>query len=246
MRGQSLRAASLLRPASGQGRGFTLRNAIGRWLTATVVVGGLLAAGSPAIAGQAAPSLATHALSAQQQARAAARDASGLKAVPDAVGDESQICLTNATSYCIKTNGTGNQVTITSVAADKANFTVVYDSGGVHGWQDGNGNCLREGTGGVVKIENGPCNTSDNAISGTTQVPPGTAITMPISCTPTAMSPATKSGPVIPPSRMAAIASGTRLRDPGRRRPASGCQQLLHPAGARHAPASIVTTAATA
>jgi hypothetical protein len=163
MRGQSLRAASLLRPASGQGRGFTLRNAIGRWLTATVVVGGLLAAGSPAIAGQAAPSLATHALSAQQQARAAARDASGLKAVPDAVGDESQICLTNATSYCIKTNGTGNQVTITSVAADKANFTVVYDSGGVHGWQDGNGNCLREGTGGVVKIENGPCNTSDNA-----------------------------------------------------------------------------------
>ena len=26
---------------------------------------------------------------------------------------------------------------------------------------DGNGNCLREGTGGVVKIENGPCSNSD-------------------------------------------------------------------------------------
>ena len=84
-----------------------------------------------------------------------------MKAVPDAVGDESQICLTNAPSYCIKTNGTGNQVTITNVAANKANFTVVYDSAGVHAWQDGNGNCLREGTGGVVKIENGPCNIRD-------------------------------------------------------------------------------------
>ena len=85
-----------------------------------------------------------------------------MKAVPDAVGDKGHICLTNATAYCIKSNGTGNQVTITSVAGDKANFTVVYDSGGYHAWQDGNGNCLREGTGGVVKIENGPCNTNDS------------------------------------------------------------------------------------
>jgi hypothetical protein len=139
---------------------ITLRNAVGRLLTATALAGGLLAAGSPAIAAQAAPSSATHALSIQQQARAAARDVSGVKAVPDAVGDESQICLTNAPSYCIKTNGAGNQVTITNVAADKANFTVVYDSGGNHAWQDGNGNCLREGTGGVVKIENGPCDSS--------------------------------------------------------------------------------------
>ena len=138
-----------------------MRNTIGRWLAAITVGGGLLAAGSPAIAAQAAPSSATHALSTQQQARAAAEDVPGLKAVPDAVGDESQICLTNDTSYCIKTNGAGNQVSITDVAAQKANFTVVYDSGGNHMWQDGNGNCLREGTGGVVKIENGPCNLSD-------------------------------------------------------------------------------------
>ena len=102
-----------------------------KWLTAIAMVTGLLVAGSPAITAQAA------------------------------VGDSSQICLTNAPSYCIKTNGPGKQVTITNVAANKANFTVVYDSGGVHAWQDGNGNCLREGTGGVVKIENGPCNTFD-------------------------------------------------------------------------------------
>jgi hypothetical protein len=138
-----------------------LRNTIGRWLAAITVGGGLLAAGSPAIAAQAAPSSATHALSTQQQARAAARGVLGMKAAPDAVGDESQICLTNAPSYCIKTNGPGQQVQITSVASQKANFTVVYDHDGDHAWQDGNGNCLREGTGGVVKIENGPCNTND-------------------------------------------------------------------------------------
>jgi hypothetical protein len=140
-----------------------LRNTIGKWLAAITVGGGLLAAGSPAIAAQAAPSSATHALSTQQQARATARDVLGMKAAPDAVGDESQICLTNAPSYCIKANGPGNQVSITNVAAYKANFTVVYDSGGVHAWQDGNGNCLREGTGGVVKIENGPCNGTDGS-----------------------------------------------------------------------------------
>jgi hypothetical protein len=138
-----------------------LRKAIGRWLAAVTVGGGLLAAGSPAIAAQAGASLPAHALSAQQQARAAAREVSGLKAVPDAVGDESQICLTNASKYCIKTNGPGNQVSITNVAANQANFTVVFDVEGDHAWQDGNGNCLREGAGNVVKMENGPCNISD-------------------------------------------------------------------------------------
>ena len=140
-----------------------MRKAIGRWLTAVTVGGGLLAAGSPAIAAQAGSSLPAHGLSAQQQAGAAAREASGLKAVPDAVGDESQICLTNAPSYCIHTRGAGNQVAITNVAAQKANFTVVFDVEGDHAWQDGNGNCLREGTGGVVKMENGPCNISDDS-----------------------------------------------------------------------------------
>jgi hypothetical protein len=131
-----------------------LRKAIGRWLAAVTVAGGLLAAGSPAIAAQAGPSLPAHVLNTQ---------VSGLKAVPDAVGDESQICLTSDTSYCIHTNGAGKQVSITNVAAEQANFTVVFDEEGDHAWQDGNGNCLREGTGGVVKMENGPCVISDDS-----------------------------------------------------------------------------------
>lgn len=108
-----------------------MRSVVGRWLAAIAMATGLLVAGSPAITAQAA------------------------------VGDSKPICLTNAPSYCIKTNGTGNQVTITNVAANKANFTVVVDNGGLHAWQDGNGNCLREGTGGVVKINNGPCTVND-------------------------------------------------------------------------------------
>jgi hypothetical protein len=118
-----------------------LRTTVAKWLTATTataVVGGLLASGTPAFAAKAAPA---------------------------GVGDSGQICLTSAPSYCIKANGTGNQVTITNVAADKANFTVVFASMGLYEWQDGNGNCLREGTGGVVKIENGPCSLTDNTDS---------------------------------------------------------------------------------
>jgi hypothetical protein len=155
------RAANLLSPAVGNERGLTLGSTMRRWLAATALVGGLVATGSPAIAAQTAPSSATHTLSTQQQAQAAARDFPGMKAVPDAVGDESQICLTNAPKYCIKTNGPGNPVTITNVAANKANFTVVFDVETDHAWQDGNGNCLREGTGSVVKMENGPCDISD-------------------------------------------------------------------------------------
>ena len=143
-------------------RGLTLRNTMKRWLAATALAGGLLATGSPAIAAQAAPSSATHALSTQQQAQAAARDFHGMKAVPDAVGDESQICLNerHQRSASIR-EAPANQVSITNVAADKANFTVVFDVEGDHERQDGNGNCLRAGTGNVVKMENGPCNISD-------------------------------------------------------------------------------------
>jgi hypothetical protein len=102
-----------------------------RWLTVIAAAGGLLIAGSPAIPAQAA------------------------------VGDSNQICLTNATNYCIHSNGPGNPATITTNPADYSNFTVVYDTNGWHMWQNGNGNCLREGTGGVVKLENGPCNVTD-------------------------------------------------------------------------------------
>lgn len=104
-----------------------------RLLTVIAAAAGLLIAGSPVTTAQAA------------------------------VGSSGPICLTSASSYCIHSNGPGQQVTITNDNAQKSTFTVVYDSNGFHGWQNGNGNCLREGTNGVVKIENGPCNTSDGA-----------------------------------------------------------------------------------
>lgn len=87
-------------------------------------------------------------------------------AIPTGVGDSGQICLRNSTSYCIKSNGTGAQVTITNYAPNYSNFTVVRTktSEGFHfyQWQNGNGNCLREGNDFVVKIANGPCLNSDD------------------------------------------------------------------------------------
>lgn len=146
-----------------------MRNPAIKWLaaaaTASAVVGGLLISGSPAFAAEPAPSVATHALSTQQQARAVTATVPGAKAVPDGVGHKGHICLTYATSYCIETNGPGNQVTITKTSADYANFTVVYEVGSGDNinieWQDGNGNCLREGTQNDVKIENGSCAAPD-------------------------------------------------------------------------------------
>ena len=104
-----------------------------RWLTVIAAAAGLLIASSPVTTAQAA------------------------------VGDSSQICLTNAPKYCIHSNGPGQQVTITNVDAQKSNFTVVYDLRGIHSWQNGNGNCLREGSDGTVKIANGPCVGSDQS-----------------------------------------------------------------------------------
>jgi hypothetical protein len=80
-----------------------------------------------------------------------------------AVGSSGPICLTSASSYCIHSNGPGQQVTITNDNAQKSTFTVVYDSNGFHGWQNGNGNCLREGENFVVKIANGPCLNGDDS-----------------------------------------------------------------------------------
>ncbi len=141
-----------------------MRYPTGKWFavaTATAVVSGVLISGSPAIAAEAAPSVATHALSTQQQARAVNATVSGATAVPAGVGTKGHICLKNASSYCIKTNGAGNQVTVTNDSANYANFTVVSKetSGSYvfYEWEDGNGNCLREGTHNIVKIESGSC-----------------------------------------------------------------------------------------
>jgi hypothetical protein len=54
------------------------------------------------------------------------------------------ICLKNAPSLCLESNGTGNQVTITGNQADRANFHYV-NPGSELQFQDGNGNCLRAG-----------------------------------------------------------------------------------------------------
>jgi hypothetical protein len=142
-----------------------MRNTAGTWLTAIAIVGGLFFAGSPAIAAQAAPALTTRALNPQHSARATTPEVAGLKAIPDGVGDSSQICLTHSVGYCIKSDGPGNQVTITDHAPDDSNFTVVRTKmiGDLtyYQWQNGNGNCLREGTSFQVKLENGGCVDSD-------------------------------------------------------------------------------------
>ena len=108
-----------------------------RWLTAIAMVTGLLVASSPAITAQAA------------------------------VGNSGHICLRNSTHYCLQSNGVGNQVTITYYQSDYSNFTVVRTktSGGYtfDQWQNGNGNCLREGENFVVKIANGPCLNGDDS-----------------------------------------------------------------------------------
>ena len=118
-----------------------MRNTAGKWLVATAVVGGLLIPGSSALAAKTTPSNA-------------------------AQSSNANICLMNAPSYCIKTNGTGNQVTITNYSPNYANFRIARSSADGLGdyylqWEDGNGNCLREGTGNVVKIENGSCSNGD-------------------------------------------------------------------------------------
>ena len=73
------------------------------------------------------------------------------------------ICLLNAPSLCLQSNGPGNQVTITS--GSSANFQVVNEAPDgqwrKYQFENGSGNCLRAGTGGVVKIENGSCGNGD-------------------------------------------------------------------------------------
>lgn len=122
------------------------------WLTAGAAVGGLLLAASPALA---APAPAAH-HAAQVQSQ-----------VTDA--SVNPICLHSFPSYCIHSNGAGNQVTISNNANDWANFHVVRSGTDVNGntdyqWENANGNCLREGSGNVVKLQNGGCvnGTADN------------------------------------------------------------------------------------
>ena len=133
-----------------------------KWLTVIAAAGGLLIAGSPAIAAEAGPAAPAQVLT-----------GTGLPTAPSAAQASApyNICLTNTTNprFCIQSNGAGNPVTITSNSANWSNFRTVYTftNGGI-AWdqvQNGNGNCLRAGTGNIVKIENGPCVQGDNADS---------------------------------------------------------------------------------
>ena len=82
-------------------------------------------------------------------------------AIPAQAATSFHICLENAASYCLQSNGSGNQVTITNNPANYSNFTAPRTGQ----FENGNGNCLRAGTNNVVKIENGPCAANDPADS---------------------------------------------------------------------------------
>jgi hypothetical protein len=85
---------------------------------------------------------------------------------PAALASTFHICLLNASSLCLQSNGAGNQVTITSASGGYSNFHVVNTAADgsyyVYQFDNGNGNCLRAGSNGVVKIENGSCSASDS------------------------------------------------------------------------------------
>lgn len=128
-----------------------MRNVLRIIAPAAVIITGLATATIPAIPVYAGSATTAHLV---------------MKAQPAISGP---ICLTNSKpKVCIESNGAGNQVKITSNSPDWSNFTLVAvvrcaDGHVCYGWANGNGNCLRAGTGNVVKIENGGCNTLDGA-----------------------------------------------------------------------------------
>lgn len=140
-----------------------------RWLTVLSAAAGLLIAGSPAIAAQAGPAAPAQVLTGQHLVQArqmAVPEGAGLPVVSSAVraADSFHICLRNEPSYCLQSSGTGQQVMITNVSASYSNFHVARsNASGYSQLENGNDNCLRAGTGNVVKIENGPCADTDTA-----------------------------------------------------------------------------------
>lgn len=87
-----------------------------------------------------------------------------VRSAPQVATPVFNICLTNAPSLCLESNGAGNQVTITGNQSDRAAFHEV-NPGSELQFQNASGNCLRAGTNHVVKIENGPCQAQDAADS---------------------------------------------------------------------------------
>jgi hypothetical protein len=79
------------------------------------------------------------------------------------------ICLKNSSSYCLQSNGVGNQVTITNNSGKYSVFTVKGPAITINGvttfqWENASGNCLRE-DGDMVTIKDGGCSATDPADS---------------------------------------------------------------------------------
>lgn len=68
----------------------------------------------------------------------------------------------NGSDSCIVTNGVGNQLTVSDTRTC-AKITETALGNDIVQFKDGNGNCLRANNSDVVLVENGPCNTQDNA-----------------------------------------------------------------------------------
>lgn len=146
-----------------------MRKTTGTWLTGIAVVGGLLIPGSAAMAAEAAPSVSTHAVSTEQQARVVTAKVAGLKAVPAGVGDSAvsgtnygpiQILTNDNASLGITYPGTGHQATITS---QPGNSYVIQEST-YYIIRNSNGNCLRmrDANNSYAVMEESGCNLGDN------------------------------------------------------------------------------------
>jgi hypothetical protein len=84
-----------------------------------------------------------------------------LTSIP-APGSSFTICMNSNNNSCMLGQGGGNQVKTST--SGSSNWSLVND-GGIgrtdYQIQDSSGNCLREGTGNVVKLESGSCNAND-------------------------------------------------------------------------------------
>jgi hypothetical protein len=77
------------------------------------------------------------------------------------------VCLYNDVRFCWVSNGIGNQVTISSSAANYSTVTPVHGYTDPHGdpveqYQNGNGHCFYEKTNQQFSVASGACTTSSN------------------------------------------------------------------------------------
>lgn len=136
---------------------------IGSRLSSLTILGAVLALASPTMA-LASPVASTAVLATGAQQAAITPDHPrhvGFALMPAYPGGSFNICLLNSNHYCLESNGVGQQVTITNVAADWSVFTRKSLALEVFNIENGNGNCLRENESNEVVIANGGCLSSD-------------------------------------------------------------------------------------